>query len=126
MRGRIPVAQRAGGGTGGGAGRAKLRFDTCATRAPCVRALGCAQISRFVKFDRTGVRGWHRAKERESLSYAHSILPRVPDVCALGFPCLQILGLLIDVKIGNLVTYHHEVASIPLGEVSRESCSVSK
>ncbi len=25
----------------------------------------------------------------------------------------------------NLVTYHHEVARIPLGEVSRESCSVS-
>ncbi len=25
----------------------------------------------------------------------------------------------------NLVTYLHEVASMPLGEVSRESCSVS-
>ncbi len=25
----------------------------------------------------------------------------------------------------NLVTYHHEVAGIPLGEVSRESFSVS-
>ncbi len=25
----------------------------------------------------------------------------------------------------NLIIYHHEVASIPLGEVSRESCSVS-
>ncbi len=24
----------------------------------------------------------------------------------------------------NLVTYHHKDASIPLGEVSRESCSV--
>ncbi len=37
-----------------------------------------------------------------------------------GKQCLPLCRLSLD-----LVTNHHEVASVPLGEVSRESCSVS-
>ncbi len=37
-----------------------------------------------------------------------------------GKQCLPLCRLSL-----NLVSYHREVASIPLGEVSRESCSVS-
>ncbi len=41
--------------------------------------------------------------------------------CAIADYSFRVCLPMVD----QAVTYHHEVASIPLGEVNRESCSVS-
>ncbi len=75
---------------------------------------GIRQVSVF--FSYTGS-GW---LQPVPTSYPDGDLRRHSMSVPRGKQCLLFRRLNL-----NLVTHHHEVAGIPLGEVSRESCSVS-
>ncbi len=62
--------------------------------------------------------------------WPNNFLMRPTTVLSLFFPCRNFCAenfviFFYEIKLLFTLLYHHEVVSIPLGEVNRESCSVS-